>query len=188
MKYEVTKEQILEAHADACNEWKEKLEEWFPKVFEQKCEVGKWYWASENARRNKSFLFYCNGEEITYGFGFDKLWSNCLEVGDNNTIGVEATNEEVRDMLIMESKRIGYNEVNIISVRKVSGSSRSFNKNFDTWTYYDDSLYTESDGAGGYIAYSYGKWAEKNTSTVKVSKSDIAKLMNVEVSNLKIVD
>lgn len=189
MKYEVTKEQILEAHADACNEWKEKLEEWFPKVFEQKCEVGKWYWASEKAKREKTFLFYYSGNKRTYGFGHDKKWRNDLFVGDNPT-GIEAKILQIEKALIDEAKkryevpqRIMYLDGRIDELL-----------GYTLW-YSDNTL-----GASGHnndIVYQNGKWADINSELimskfpdplVKVSKSDIAKLMNVEVSNLKIVD
>lgn len=175
MKYEVTKEQILEAHADACNEWKEKLEEWFPEVFEQKCEVGKWYWASEKAKREKTFLFYYSGNKRTYGFGHDKKWKSDLFVGDNPT-GINAANEEVYTHLVKESK-IRYNDNELrssfIFYVKANILRNSTTLNEDVKELFNN-----------------GKWLEiiEESNPVEVSKSDIAKLMNVEVSNLKIVD
>ncbi|MYZ60770.1 hypothetical protein EH151_12825 [Elizabethkingia anophelis] len=187
MKYEVTKEQILEAHADACNEWKEKLEEWFPKVFEQKCEVGKWYWASERAKSEKRYLFYYNGEEETFGFDWSKSWSNALKAGINPN-GIKATKDEVKEMLIKEAKIRGYNKQNIISLPRQNEITKAFNEDFTLWNYIENTLFTERGGYGGYVVFDNGKWAEIFDLSVEVSKSDIAKLMNVEVSNLKIVD
>ncbi|MCT4288591.1 hypothetical protein HZP25_17980 [Elizabethkingia anophelis] len=174
-KYEVTKEQILEAHADACNEWKEKLEEWFPEVFEQKCEVGKWYWASEGSKREKSFLFCHTGNKITYGFGYHKGWSTGLYVG-NKPNGVEATNEEVYELLVKEAKnRFPDDELKSRFIYRVK-----HNELITCTIIYRDSK----------VLFKNGKWLEivEESNPVEVSKSDIAKLMNVEVSNLKIVD
>ena len=42
--YTITKEQILEGHGAACNEWKKKIESWFPDVFKHEIQKG----ASEN--------------------------------------------------------------------------------------------------------------------------------------------
>ncbi|MCT4263325.1 hypothetical protein HZP32_14505 [Elizabethkingia anophelis] len=187
-KYEVTKEQILEAHADACNEWKEKLEEWFPKVFEQKCEVGKWYWASEKAKREKTYLFFNNGKNVTYGFAWNGEWNKYLNHGGFEITGIEATKDEVKEMLIKEAKIRGYNKQNIISLPRQNEITKAFNEDFTLWNYIGNTLFTERGGYGGYIVFDNGKWAEIFDLSVEVSKSDIAKLMNVEVSNLKIVD
>ncbi|HFK5582156.1 TPA: hypothetical protein ACG0AV_002086 [Elizabethkingia anophelis] len=195
MRYEVTKEQILEAHADACNEWKEKLEEWFPTVFEQKCEVGKWYWASEEARRNKTFLFYYSGNEFTYGWGYNKLWSKTLRIG-RFPFGIEATNEDLRDVFAKEViERYGENW-NSVKVKECMDNKASTLVNAGVFLPVLNTYNTIQIWSSNGCLYKDGKWADMNVELlprlpkepVKVSKSDIAKLMNVEVTNLKIVD
>ncbi|UTG62444.1 hypothetical protein J2O09_05670 [Elizabethkingia anophelis] len=195
-KYEVTKEQILEAHADACNEWKEKLEEWFPKVFEQKCEVGKWYWASEKAKREKTFLFFNNGKNTTYGFGWVGGWNNYINHGGGRITGVEATKVELEEVFTRELiRRYGQNWKNI-KVKKCMEKQISIHTNTGIYIPVINTYGITQIWSSNGCLYKDGKWADVNVELlprlpkelVEVSKSDIAKLMNVEVSNLKIVD
>ncbi|MCT3835850.1 hypothetical protein HZQ15_18575 [Elizabethkingia anophelis] len=195
MKYEVTKEQILEAHADACNEWKEKLEEWFPKVFEQKCEVGKWYWASEKAKRDKTCLFYYNNEKTTYGFDWSGSWANDLNSCEGEVTGIEAKDIELECLFFKEAcNRYGNSWQNLFIKYDLNGSGENVNDEVFTPAFGNNVLWNKN----GEVFFE-GKWAEtllenkpvragKLPNPVEVSKSDIAKLMNVEVSNLKIVD
>ncbi|HAY3545115.1 TPA: hypothetical protein JRX92_003516 [Elizabethkingia anophelis] len=196
MKYEVTKEQILEAHADACNEWKEKLEEWFPKVFEQKCEVGKWYWASEKAKREKTYLFFNNGKNITYGFAWNGEWNKYLNHGGFEITGIEATRTELEEVFTRELiRRYGQNWKNI-KVKKCMETQTSIYANTGSYMPVINTYGITQIWSSNGCLYKDGKWADVNVELlprlpkepVEVSKSDIAKLMNVEVSNLKIVD
>ncbi|MDV3834184.1 hypothetical protein CMU13_12715 [Elizabethkingia anophelis] len=190
MKYEVTKEQILEAHADACNEWKEKLEEWFPKVFEQKCEVGKWYWANEKARREQTFLFFNNGKNVTYGFGWGRNWSDEITHVGGDIDGIEATTEELEDVFTRELIRRYGKNWNNIKVKECMQKQASVHTNSGVYVpvinTYGRTQIWNSNGC----LFKAGIWAEsmEEPNPVEISKSDIAKLMNVEVSNLKIVD
>ncbi|MDV3461815.1 hypothetical protein CMV04_12425 [Elizabethkingia anophelis] len=198
MKYEVTKEQILEAHADACNEWKEKLEEWFPKVFEQKCEVGKWYWASEEAKREKTFLFFNNGKNKTYGFGWDGTWANNLNHGGHEITGIEATDYDVQYALVNEANKRGIVLGAVVNTEKIIGNGLYKYRNriirhggFVDYKQYDDlRILNGAENGLSLVVFKDGEWAKvlEESNSVEVSKSDIAKLMNVEVSNLKIVD
>lgn len=187
-KYEVTKEQILEAHADACNEWKEKLEEWFPKVFEQKCEVGKWYWANEKARRDKTFLFFNNGKNKTYGFDWDGNWGTYLNHGRREITGVEATNRELTECLanhVVKNYKVG------MTVSDMHRNNNMLINDLISFTYVEErnEFWSKSE-FGNVCLFKDGVWSEiiNQSNSVEVSKSDIAKLMNVEVYNLKIVD
>ncbi|WP_407475232.1 hypothetical protein [Elizabethkingia anophelis] len=198
MKYEVTKEQILEAHADACNEWKEKLEEWFPKVFEQKCEVGKWYWASEKAKREKTYLFFNNGENITYGFGWDGNWSNNLTHSGCEIAGIEATNDEIQQALVNEANKRGIVLGAVVNTENLEGNGQFKYRNriikhngfLSYYQWGDLRILNGAENELSLVVFKDGKWAKliEESNPVEVSKSDIAKLMNVEVSNLKIVD
>ncbi|WP_407501311.1 hypothetical protein [Elizabethkingia anophelis] len=195
-KYEVTKEQILEAHADACNEWKEKLEEWFPKVFEQKCEVGKWYWASEKAKREKTYLFFNNGKNVTYGFAWNGEWNKYLNHGGFEITGIEATIGELEEVFTKELKRrYGANWKNI-KVKQCMENKTSLSTNTGIYSPVINTYKIIQIWSSNGCLYKDGKWADMNVELlprlpkepIEVSKSDIAKLMNVEVSNLKIVD
>ncbi|MVW92412.1 hypothetical protein FCL53_10590 [Elizabethkingia meningoseptica] len=208
MKYEVTKEQILEAHADACNEWKEKLEEWYPKVFKQKCEVGKWYWASEKAKREKTFLFFNNGENITYGFGWGGNWTNDLNHGWSEITGIEATEDELQCALENEAKTRGIVLGAVVNTENIAGNGDYKYRNkiikhggfIDYGKWNDLRIRHGSESGYALVVFKDGEWARVinesepiNCSklpnpSIEISKSDIAKLMNVEVSNLKIVD
>ncbi|MDV3749668.1 hypothetical protein CMU21_17710 [Elizabethkingia anophelis] len=197
-KYEVTKEQILEAHADACNEWKEKLEEWFPKVFEQKCEVGKWYWACESAKRSKTMLFFNNGENITYGWNWAGEWSNNITHGGAKITGIEATDDEIQQALVNEANKRGIVTGAVVNTKNIINNGlyrcrNTFINNsgfLDYKTFGDLRILYGRESGYALIVFKDGEWAKviEEPNPVEVSKYDIAKLMNVEVSNLKIVD
>lgn len=185
-KYEITKEQILEAHADACNELKEKLENWFPKVFEQKCEVGKWYWGNEEAKRKGTYLFFYLGKySYGYGFGWQGQWFGKLDCG---TTGVKVTNRELIECLanhVVKNYKVG------MTVSDMHHNNNRLINDLIIFDYvYDKNEFWTKSDLGNVCLFKDGIWSEIITQSnpVEVSKSDIAKLMNVEVSNLKIVD
>lgn len=109
--YTITKEQILEGHGAACNEWKKKIESWFPDVFKHEIQKGKVYKSLHN-----DFIFFLTDYNSThvegYGFSsngewFDRSWNvtNTKELFNNYR---EATKEEWFEVLQREAKRRGF--------------------------------------------------------------------------------
>ena len=106
MKYEITEEQIKEAHNAACSQWKQKIEKWFPECFKPKYEIGKWY------KSGKSIINYQGGTNA-YGYYAERdkwedvndSWLVFEEEGDKLSL---ATTEEVESMLIKEAEKRGY--------------------------------------------------------------------------------
>ena len=105
MKFKITKEQILELAKSSCSE--QPLKQWFPKAFETKLEVGKWY--IEGGIKEQRFLFVKEIEEdiyIGYGIeGFGDWFDNDYYWAANF---VPATNSEVEAALINEARRRGF--------------------------------------------------------------------------------
>ena len=158
MKYEITEEQIREAHKAACSEWKQKIESWFPECFKPKLEINKWYKASKYG----SAIFYLTqiiGETIkAYGVNFDGLWVN-----ENDWYAFldeeyePATEEEVSEMLKKEAEKRGFKKgVNFIGVIENSYGIKDHVLNTE--------IYFDSDKEGGLYAskgwiMKDGKWA-----------------------------
>ena len=104
MKVEVSKEFILEAHKEACNDWKQRIEKEVPELFKDKFEIGKWY-------RGAHWLFcYVGGscrDAEYYGF-YQGEWGDSTN-GCASFIGLtEATDKEVEEALIAEAKKRGF--------------------------------------------------------------------------------
>ena len=99
-----------------CSEWKEAIEETYPEFNEQvKLEVGKWY---KYTKHDCNFLFNITGIDklvdggvIAYGFD-DDSWEVCdrwLDDSDYKDIK-PATDQEVKEALIKEAKKRGFEE------------------------------------------------------------------------------
>ena len=134
MKYEITENQIKEAHNSACKEWKTKIESWFPECFKQKIEVGKWY------KDGASLVFinkYLNNSGIIgYGFTGNGKWKN--EWYHNYSIDklTPARENEVFEMLKNEAIKKGLVHGVIVQSalydnwqRRINGEYRYLNNN-----------------------------------------------------------
>lgn len=109
--YTITKEQILEGHGAACNEWKKKIEGWFPDVFKHEIQKGKVYKSLHD-----DFIFLLTDYNSTdvegYGFlqsgkWFDRSWNVTNTKGFFSNYR-EATKEEWFEVLQREAKRRGF--------------------------------------------------------------------------------
>lgn len=109
--YNITKEQILEGHDAACNEWKKKIENWFPDVFKHVIQKGKVYKSLDN-----DFIFLLTDYNSTdvegYGFlqsgnWFDRSWNVTNTKGFFSNYR-EATKEEWFEALKREAERRGF--------------------------------------------------------------------------------
>lgn len=182
-KYKVSKEFILEAHKASCSEWKQKLEKEFPKVFEIKIEVGKWY-----KTRGES-LFYLSSFDCgkNKGYGFDSFgdWVDNRETirffGYKSDINREATEKEVEEALIKEAKRKGFQ----VGVR-FKGMYKVENLRNGIFFYkcatYRLCLIDNSKDSGNYIFWE-GNWAEIIDDKSEI-KEQVAKLQK-ELDTLK---
>ncbi len=107
MKYEITENQIKEAHNSACSELKIKIESWFPECFKQKLEVGKWY-KSKNTAKDTLFCAGDNWKSNSYGINYKGTWSNNLNFsGAYEHDFTPATENEVFEMLKREAIKRG---------------------------------------------------------------------------------
>ena len=152
-KYELTQEQINQLaekkHA------KELLQEFLPEAFETKLEVGKWY-----RLRNKAFnwlMCYTENSFGCYGFNSKNLYSNEYVMYDYNDWEL-ATEEEVREALIKEAKKRGFNNIGDLKIKNTYGCIRNGFVTLTNNFYYDYKGNTlRLDGA---LIFNNGVWAE----------------------------
>ena len=89
---------IIEAHENACNEWKQKIEKEFPKLFKKdklRIEVGKWYKCTRTP--HLAFIFSITDERYYY-FGINA--ANKLKYKDYYPL------EDIIDLRIATKKEI----------------------------------------------------------------------------------
>jgi len=155
MKYEITEEQIREAHNAACSELKQKIVSWFPECFKTKYEIGKWY------KSGKSIINYQGGTSA-YGYyseadeweDVNEYWVIFEQKDENLSF---ATEEEVFSMLKKEAEKRGFKKgVNFIGVIENSYGIKDHVLNTE--------IYFDSDKEGGLYAskgwiMKDGKWA-----------------------------
>ena len=119
---ESRKEFIKKAHSAACSEWKENIEKEFPKLFKEDKTPYGWYFASDS----KVFLYYFDGNTITYGFNWEGKFRDNLMVSGKH--GTPATDKEVEEALIKEAKKRGYRK-NAVIITSKTGVKRTLNSN-----------------------------------------------------------
>lgn len=151
-QYTITEEQIKELA-----KWKHGkrlTQKWFPEVFENKLEVGKWYKHTDN----ENILLNYNESKLLYGFGSVGLWTNGFRLEDFDKIKlIPATNEEVESALIAEAKKRGLYDLGRLTIKTIG--NRIVN-NFQTsgndyfWSKYTNTLFLD-----GVTIFSNGKWA-----------------------------
>ena len=150
--YELTQEQINQLaekkHA------KELLKEFIPEAFETKLEVSKWY-ISEHYLVYYLGNYKCNCIRLSDGKWIENMYHSLS--GHLKSYRL-ATEEEVREALIKEAKKRGFNNICDLKIKNIHGviSNRysTINNNF----YYDYKSNTlQLDSA---IIFKNGKWAE----------------------------
>lgn len=103
MKLEVSEQFVKEAHASACQDWKRRIEEEFPSLFEVKLELNKWYKTKEKG----NLVFYRSNESINYGFTYGtNEWYDTLGFPLDYTWEL-ATPQEIESMLWQEAEKRG---------------------------------------------------------------------------------
>jgi len=122
-KYEVKESFILEAHDNACSEWKNRIEKEVPELF--RYEKNKWY-------KGCNVIGFYKGDSGNYGIN-NGSWSNTINMSAIETWEL-MTIEEVETALIAEAKKRGFKEgVNI-------------QPDFNVWTHYLGGKCIFSDG------------------------------------------
>lgn len=106
MKYEITKEQVLELVRIGTDVTKRYLKEVFPEAFKLELQVGKWYKYSDSPIH---LLFATRVlEKSIEGYGVDRFGWRTKGTAWVSKDLVEATFEEVGSILIKEARRRGY--------------------------------------------------------------------------------
>lgn len=159
-KFEITEEQIKQAYDAACEDWKQRIKEWFPE-WNNIIEVNKWYYMYDGF--GKSLIYY-TGENKSYGFNFGDQWTEEFNTKISCLVPLtleEAPEKEVEERLIEEAKRRGYKEGCIVIDVIDNKEEKISNNDFDFWI---------KDGATKYYAttlelgnrrvFNRGKWAE----------------------------
>lgn len=170
-KVELTEDFIKEAEDAACPEWKIKIRNLIPEAFENRLEIGKWYYYKENT------LFCYTGDNKGYGV-IDK-WKDTIHViGDFNWR--PATEEEVEKALIKEAENRGL-------VKGVKFKGLFFQEEYmiNNYSYNekDNTLYSELEGRGGEALFRNGDWAEPiESSTLKRIEEIEAELKQLKES------
>lgn len=150
---ESRKQFIKEAHAAACSRWKRKIEQEFPKLFNNELEVGKWY----NVTGNHKWLLCFQGmkDKTIRGYGFDlenNEWHDelCFDYVFKKYKSEEATENEVEEALIKGARRRGVWNVPVIDVNGIKRNSQEYAVVFaldEFWSSYG-------------LIYRNGKWAK----------------------------
>ena len=163
---------IKSAHGSACQEWKDRIEEEFPKLFEGRCLSetdlieGRWY-------KKKEYLMLWNNSKTTYGF-YQGGWGKWCCMGVGMTL---ATSEEVGAALIKEGRKRGLDKAGI-TFRLIQGEIGEVNNSRITTdyvlTHYKSTMnkLMLKSGYGAYTVYENGKWV-KPLETITKSEAEI---------------
>lgn len=181
----VSKEFILEAHKEACSNWKNKIEKEFPELFvEEKLEVGKWYkifsqeeygfnylWFISEIKNNKIFRYGFDEKGIYYKINNE--YNELMSISQMKNF-IPATKEEVETALIAEAKKRGLMDNEDIICAYHNKIKGNIIKHF-----YYDKKETTLWGEHGAVFYN-GKWAtiiEKP----KFTKEEAEKQFNIKI-------
>lgn len=141
---------IKQTHNNVCIDWKEKIKEHFPKLFEDEFKVGDCV-RILGSSNGKALAIY-NGTQNMTGFNYSGEWSNYI----GGAVKMEkAKPEEVESRLIEEAKRRGVWNVPIIQPMNEIPQRESKGKSNEGYVSDSDQLFSQYG-----IVYWDGKWAE----------------------------
>ena len=159
MKFEITKEQILEFIEWGNSKDQEKLKQWFPEAFETKLEVGRWYKNkdTESIICCESYYLCLTEGLICKGYGVDMFsdWVTDYKICDC----IPATDSEVEAALINEAKKRGFKEgvyANNTNICEIGGKWEVKANNFELL---NNGLLVTKDNRSVVLSKE-GKWAE----------------------------
>ena len=153
---EVSVDFIKEAHQSACANWKQRIENELPDLF-NKLEVGKWYKKQCGILFNFQGKFSCLGDSGSYGFGVSKKWYENIGVDATELYEYTlATEEEVKTALVNEAVKRGFVE----GARYNSLNNKNFlcnqNEKIQRLEYYRrENCLVDNYG----VVFDNGKWA-----------------------------
>jgi hypothetical protein len=170
------KDFIIEAHDNACNDWRNRIEKEFPKLFKKDdLVVGKWYRSSIDCIFNYNGVKDCNNKPCGYGISRLGSWyeSNKDGWGGSYTL---VTDKEVDQALIKEAKKKDYKNVKINNLESI-GNMLSFHHSISSSDCY---YYNATENAlwfMGKLIFWNGKWAEifKETITKEQAEKELGK-------------
>lgn len=175
MKYETTKEFILEAHKSACEGWKTKIEKEFPDVF--KNQYNKWY------KHSYKGIFFFTDYRCGYGIDSDGGWHISPSSGIDSGQWTPATDTEVSEMLKKEAEKIGYKAGNFKCLE-------NWHKNTSHIWHYTTSpeyvfqnglLWIYNIGMFAYCIFKNGKWATIVEQPTEMTHAEIEKALGKKI-------
>ena len=162
---ESRKEFIIQAHKEACSEWKQNIEKEFPKLFKsEELEVGKWYKVKKPESIIEALICFDN-KPTFYGFDYTKGWTTCFNSAPTIRglrVCTPATDKEVEEALIKEAKKRGFKKGDVCGFGINNNSKRlivsdNFKLNGDYTGLYLVAVGDREQGDD--IVFKNGKWA-----------------------------
>lgn len=168
------KEFIIEAHKDACSEWKSKIEKEFPKLFKKEISIGNWVKDDSEPK----WLVYI-GNEKRYGFNGFGVWFNepiPYNVQPSDRLAIK---EEVEEVLIKEAVKRGFKK-DVVIYRDwfYISKKNTIYGNINNFKFYMD---LNKLTLNGYTIFENGKWAEITAKAMTISEAE--KQLNCKIIN-----
>lgn len=159
------KEFIIKEHANACSEWKQKIEEKYPEVFKTGFKRGDWVKLTSDyigcLKKGDVYQIVQAQDNANWCYIVDHLAFNKMAEEGKNFLApwasflTPATNKEVETALIAEAKRRGFKEgVEVEEPENVNNQETGKILN-NCFVYENNRLAT-----GGLLVFKDGKWAE----------------------------
>lgn len=182
---EVPNELLKDAHKEACQKWKNIIEDLAPELFKAKFKKGKWYIHSQGIA-----MFHSNGEQYGVGgFGIDGggEWRNEFYIYEySHEYFRLATPSEVEAHLIKEAEKRGFKKGVRISQTGINSEFTHFKEIEGEFAYYENDNSLDTKCGNGYV-YRQGKWATIiPQEEVEISMDEIASKFGVDVKLIKI--
>lgn len=135
-KFTITKDQLRQLTDP-------KIKEWFPEVFENKLEVGKWYVRKDGLYKTINFITSLKDMSNT-GYGIDYLgnWVDSFDISGTSTDCLrEATKEEVFKALVYEAEKIGFSGNQPINISSKNRAGYLANPSKNSFSFSNNILY-----------------------------------------------
>ena len=162
---ESRKEFIIKAHKEACSEWKQNIEQEFPKLFKSEELYNGWYKDSQN----EWCMFFQDGM-MEYGFNTHGNWREDMKhFYSPFHSDYKATDQEVEEALIKEAKKRGFKE-GVRIEPPVSHLKKGVLRDDGRGFYFFNKM--SSFWFGGSMLFKEGKWA---TITETITKAEAEK-------------
>ena len=178
--YSVTEELLIEAHKEACDKWKKRIEEVAPELFKPKFKVGDWLYLKSRGLVGRVFK-KCDTFQNCWGLDINGNRDNDSCHEDNLRL---ATSSEILSHL----KKIADEKGFVKGCRYKSISGGEFTATTSELKYgwlKMDSLYFDTTGGG--LIYLDGKWGEViSQPEVLISMDEIASKFGVDIKHIKI--